>query len=61
MDGMFFKIIWAAVLLFFIIRMIPVAKHWVENGPKGSSAEWLNAGLLLAGVVGFVVFLMYIT
>lgn len=39
-------------------RMIPVAKHWLENGPRGSQKEWLNASLLLAGVVLFVVLLM---
>lgn len=41
-----------------IIRMWPVAKHWVKNGPKGSSSEWLNVSMLLAAVVLFVTFLI---
>ena len=28
-----------------------------ENGPKGSSKEWLNVSMLALGVVLFVVFL----
>ena len=51
------KIAAAALMGFMIIRMIPVAKHWMENGPKGSSKEWLNVSLLALGVVLFVVFL----
>ncbi len=53
------KVVWALFLGFFIWRMIPVAKDRMKNGPKGSSSEWLNVSVLLAGVVLFVVFLMY--
>lgn len=54
------KITTAVVLGAMIIRMIPVAKQWLQNGPRGSSSEWLNVSLLLAGVVLFVVFLIKI-
>jgi hypothetical protein len=46
------------VFAFFVIRALPTAIDWVKNGPKGSASEWLNAGLLLAAVAAFVVFLM---
>ncbi len=51
---MWMKITWAAIMLFFIIRMIPVAKDWLQNGPKGSSKEWMTSAMLLGGVVAFV-------
>lgn len=53
-----YKIVIALALGFMIWRMVPVAKHWMENGPKGSQKEWLNASMLLAGVVLFVVLLI---
>ena len=56
-DSIWMKIAAAALMGFMIIRMIPVAKQWMENGPKGSSKEWLNVSLLALGVVLFVVFL----
>jgi len=54
------KITAALVMAFMIWRMVPVAKHWLENGPRGSSKEWLTTSLLLAGVVLFVVVLMMV-
>ena len=53
-----FKIVWALLLGFMIWRMIPVAKHWMENGPKGSGQEWLTAIMLLVGVGLFIFFLI---
>lgn len=53
-----FKIVLAAMMLFFIWRMWPVAKEWMTNGPKGSSNDWLTAGLLLGGVILFVLVLI---
>lgn len=53
-----FNIVWAALLGFMIWRMIPVAKNWLENGPRGSSKEWLTTAMLLGGVVLFVIFLI---
>ena len=58
MDNIWIQIAVAAMLGFMVWRMVPVAKHWLENGPRGSSKEWLNASMLLAGVVLFVVLLM---
>ncbi len=59
MDASFFmKITWALILGFFIWRMIPVAKNWLANGPRGSSKEWLTTSMLLGGVVLFVAFLI---
>ena len=55
---LFLRILMAAVLLFFIWRMVPVAKHWFEHGPRGTSKEWLTTSMLLGGVVLFVAFLM---
>jgi hypothetical protein len=51
----------AAMLLFFVWRLWPVAKDWMENGPKGSSNDWLTAALLLGGVMGFVWLLVKMT
>jgi len=56
-----YQIIWAVLLGFMIWRMIPVAKDWLENGPRGSAGQWLNAGLLLGGVVLFILFLLSAT
>jgi len=52
------QIVWALLMGFMIWRMIPIAKNWMENGPRGNSKEWLTAGMLLGGVVLFVLFLM---
>jgi len=48
----------AGLFGFFVIRALPNAIDWIKNGPKGSSAEWLNAALLLGAVAAFVIFLM---
>lgn len=53
-----YQIVGALFMGFMIWRMIPVAKDWMENGPKGSNAEWLNAALLLVGVGLFILFLI---
>jgi len=52
------QIVMAVVLGFFIIRMIPTAKHWLKNGPRGSSKDWLTTSMLLGGVVLFVALLI---
>ena len=57
MDNIWVKIAMAAVFLFMAWRLVPAAKHWLENGPRGSSKEWLNFSMLLAGVVLFVLLL----
>jgi len=58
MNNLWYQIPMALLMGFMIWRMIPVAKHWLANGPRGSSKEWLNVSLLLAGVVLFVAFLV---
>ena len=58
MDSIWVKLLIAAVMIFMAWRLFPVAKDQLENGPKGSSKEWLNVSLLLGGVVLFVLFLM---
>jgi len=52
------NIIWAVLLGFMLWRLWPVARHWLENGPRGSQKQWLNVSVLLAGVVLFVALLM---
>jgi hypothetical protein len=52
------KIVWAVLLGFMIWRMIPVAREWLKNGPRGTSSEWLTTALLLGGVILFVLFLI---
>ncbi len=58
MDNLWFQIPVAIVMGFMIWRMIPAAKHWLKNGPKGSSKEWLNVSMLIGAVVLFVAFLI---
>lgn len=53
-----FNIIWAVLLGFMIWRMIPVAKEWIKNGPRGDAKDWMTTALLLGGVVLFVIFLV---
>ncbi len=53
------KIISVILLGGMVIYLWPTAKHWVKNGPKGSSKEWLNFALILAAVVGFVFLLIF--
>lgn len=53
-----YSIVLALLFGFMIWRMIPVAKDWMENGPRGSSKEWMTTAMLLGGVVLFVIFLI---
>ena len=54
----FLNIVWALLLGFMLWRLWPVAKDWLENGPRGTQKEWLNVSMLLGAVVLFVVLLM---
>lgn len=58
MNDLWFQIPMALFLGFMLVRMWPAAKHYVKNGPRGSSKEWLNVSVLLAAVVLFVTFLI---
>ncbi len=53
-----YSIIWVLLLGVIVWRMIPVAKNWLENGPRGDSKDWMTTAMLLGGVVLFVVFLI---
>ena len=55
---MWMKVMWAALIGVMIWRMIPTARHWLENGPRGNSKEWITTAMLLGGVVLFVMFLI---
>lgn len=58
MMDLFLKILLAVVLLLLIFRMWPVAKAWMENGPRAEKGDW-NAALLPLGlVIGFVILLI---
>jgi hypothetical protein len=51
---LFLKITLAVVMIMLLFRMWPAAKHWMENGPKGSGDDWRAALLAIGAVVGFV-------
>ena len=55
---LFLKIVLAAVFVMLIWRMWPVAKDWLENGPRGSSSDWMSFVMVIAAVAAFVVFLV---
>lgn len=55
---MWMKVMWAALLGLMVWRMLPVARHWLKNGPRGTSKEWLTTSMLLGGVVLFVTLLI---
>jgi len=55
---MWMKVSMALVMGYMIFRMIPAARHWLKNGPKGTSKEWLTSAMLLGGVVLFVAVLI---
>ena len=49
----------SAVLLIMMAFFIwPAARHWLKHGPKGTSAQWLNAAFILGLVVLFVLLLI---
>jgi hypothetical protein len=52
------KIGTAAILLFMLWRLWPVANHWMKHGPKGTKKDWQTAIIALAAVVGFVILLI---
>lgn len=56
MDWM--KIGSALFMVAMLVFLIPRIKPMLQNSPKGSNNDWLLAGILLAGVAGFVWFLM---
>lgn len=55
---MWLQIIMAGLMIYLVIRLWPVVKHHQKHGPKGSTKEWLNFALLIAGIALFVLFLI---
>ncbi len=55
---LFLKIALAAVFIMLLFRMWPVAKDWLENGPRGSSSDWTTFIFVIAGVAAFVALLV---
>jgi hypothetical protein len=55
---LFLKILLAAVFVLLIVRMWPVAKAWMENGPRAQKGDWNAVLLPLALVVAFVALLI---
>ena len=48
----------AVLMGVMLVFLFPRAKQMLQEGPKGSSQEWVSALIPLALVIGFVVFLM---
>jgi len=57
---MWLQLIVSGLMIYLVIRLWPVVKNHYENGPKGSSKEWLNFAFLIGGVTLFVLFLISI-
>lgn len=55
---LFLKITLGAVFVMLLWRMWPVAKHWMENGPKGTNNDWMTFALIIAAIVGLVVLMV---
>ena len=50
------KIASAVLMGMMLVFLFPRAKQMLQEGPKGSSQEWVSALIPLALVIGFVVF-----
>ncbi len=48
------NIIWAGIMVFFILRLWPNAKEWMKNGPKGDSNDWTTFIIIIAAIALFV-------
>ncbi len=55
---LFLKITMAVILVMLLWRMWPATKHWMENGPKGTSNDWMTFALIIAAIIGFVVLMI---
>jgi len=55
---MFLKILLAGIFIMLIWRMWPVAKAWMENGPRAQKGDWNAVLIPLLMVVAFVAFLI---
>ena len=52
------NILWAILLLGFIIWMAPRAKQMVENSPKGSASDWMGFAIPIIAIVLFIILLI---
>lgn len=57
---LFLKLLVAGLFVMMIWRMWPVAKAWMENGPRAQKGDWNAVLVPLALVVGFVAFLIFL-
>ncbi len=61
MDGTFWmQLIMAGAMGYMAFRMWPAARDWIKHGPRGTANDWLHFSMLIAGVILFVVLLMYL-
>ena len=58
MDGI--QIASAIFLVLMLVFLFPRAKQMFTNSPKAESGDWNAALLLLAGVIGFVMLLIWL-
>ncbi|MGU9956512.1 MAG: hypothetical protein ACNYPI_02350 [Arenicellales bacterium WSBS_2016_MAG_OTU3] len=59
MDGnLIWQILLIGVFIMVLVRMYPTAKHWLENGPKGSASDWISAAIAIVAVIVFILVLM---
>jgi len=49
----------AALLIMFIVVLIPAVRWWSKNSPKAEKGDWNAALLPLVGVVLFIALLIY--
>jgi len=56
---LFLKILLVAIFVMLIWRMWPVAKAWLENGPRAQEGDWNAVLIPLLFVVGFVALLIW--
>ena len=54
------KISSAIFLVLLLVFLLPRAKHMLSNSPKAESGDWQAVLLPLAGVVGFIVLLVWL-
>lgn len=47
-------------LVLLLVFLLPRAKHMLSNSPKAESGDWQAVLLPLAGVVGFIVLLVWL-
>lgn len=57
-DNIWLKVGTALLLIMVLWRVGPAAMHWMKNGPKGTSQDWMGLMVPLAAVVGFVLLLI---